>query len=234
MINKANDYTDLADKLIKLYDEDRLHQLEVFMDGIVKYIGSHPSLSRSKERIVHSFKSRLKDSGHLREKIIRKLESGRKINEENFFQQITDLAGVRILHLFQEDFGKIDEVVRRRVAEGDWWLAEQPKAYTWDPEAAEYFRKFNLNVQEKSTAYTSVHYLIRPKENSPICCELQVRTLFEEIWGEVDHKINYPVQIESIACREQLRVLSKIVGAGSRLLDSLQRVYDAESKRENT
>jgi ppGpp synthetase/RelA/SpoT-type nucleotidyltranferase len=60
-----------------------------------------------------------------------------------------------------------------------------------------------------------------------LCCEIQVRTLFEEIWGEVDHQINYPFPSKSIACREQIKVLSKIVGAGSRLLDSLQRVHHA-------
>jgi putative GTP pyrophosphokinase len=99
--------------------------------------------------------------------------------------------------------------------------------YTWDPEAAEYFKTFDLAVSEKPTSYTSVHYLIRPRKDSPLCCEVQVRTLFEEIWGEVDHQINYPVPSESIACREQIKVLSKIVGAGSRLLDALQRVHQA-------
>ncbi len=216
--------------LASLFDADRKHEFRIFMQGIVQYIGDHPALIRDSERVVHSFKSRLKDQEHLRKKIKRKLEDGRNITPENFFEQVTDLAGVRILHLVQGDFAKIDAVVRRRVADGDWFLSERPKAYTWDPEAATYFREFDLDVQEKSTAYTSVHYLIRPKEKSPICCELQVRTLFEEIWGEVDHKINYPVPSSSIACREQLRVLSKIVGAGSRLLDSLQRVYDAEKE----
>jgi len=33
--------------------------------------------------------------------------------------------------------------------------------------------------------YTSVHYLVKPKEESNIICEIQVETLFEEIWGEL-------------------------------------------------
>ena len=44
-----------------------------------------------------------------------------------------------------------------------------------------------------------------------ICCEIQVRTLFEEIWGEIDHTINYPHSTESIACKEQLKVLTKLI-----------------------
>jgi GTP pyrophosphokinase len=86
----------------------------------------------------------------------------------------------------------------------------------------------NAPLAQKPTAYTSVHYLVSPRPDSSICCEVQVRTLFEEIWGEVDHRINYPKPSESIACREQIQVLSKIVGAGSRLLDSLQRVHQAK------
>jgi ppGpp synthetase/RelA/SpoT-type nucleotidyltranferase len=164
---------------------------------------------------------------HLRDKITKKIAEGREINESNFFRQITDLAGVRILHLFQENFREIDGIIRQKIVDGDWVFNEHPKAYTWDPEAAEYFRTFDLTVSEKPTSYTSVHYLVRPRTDSPLCCEIQVRTLFEEIWGEVDHQINYPFPSKSIACREQIKVLSKIVGAGSRLLDSLQRVHHA-------
>lgn len=201
------------------------HDLAIFMEGVVKYIGMHPHLVVNGHHIVHSFKSRLKDREHLRAKIRRKAELGREINADNLFACVTDLAGVRILHLFQEDFNHIDKLIRRKVNDdGDWIFHKRPKAYTWDPEAAEYFKYFDLDVSEKATSYTSVHYLVRPRIDSPWCCEIQVRTLFEEIWGEVDHQINYPVPTPNVALREQIKVLSKIVGAGSRLLDSLKRV----------
>ena len=209
--------------LLVQYDNVR-HNLRIFMDGIASYIGTHPQLILTGKEIVHSYKSRLKDREHLRAKLIKKAAAGREINEDNFFGQITDLAGVRILHLYQDNFSEIDGVIRQKITDGDWVLHEQPKAYTWDPEAAEYFKKFDLEVVEKITSYTSVHYSVRPRLDSPLCCEVQVRTLFEEIWGEVDHRINYPEPSENVACREPIKVLSKIVGAGSRLLDSLQRV----------
>jgi ppGpp synthetase/RelA/SpoT-type nucleotidyltranferase len=177
---------------------------------------------------VHSYKSRLKDREHLREKISRKSTESDPVTPGNFFQRITDLAGVRILHLFQGEFCDIDRVIRKRIADGDWVLSEQAKAYTWDPDSADFFRKFDLDVSQKPTSYTSVHYLLRPRADSPICCELQVRTLFEEIWGEVDHRINYPNPSQNVACREQIAILSKLVGAGSRLLDALDRVHGNE------
>lgn len=214
------------DEILEIFDE-RSHSIKVFMEGVVKTIGEHPDLTDGDHRIVHSYKSRLKNREHLREKIGRKTADGKAITAENLFDEITDLAGVRILHLFQEDFGSIDAVIRTQLKNGDWVLAEQPKAYTWDPEAAVYFSNFDLEVVEKPSSYTSVHYLVRPRADSPQCCEIQVRTLFEEIWGEVDHQMNYPTPTDNLACKEQIMVLSKIVGAGSRLLDSLKRVHNS-------
>ncbi len=110
-----------------------------------------------------------------------------------------------------------------------WYFPEPPKAYTWDPESKQFFEGLEIEVQVKESFYTSVHYLIKPREDSPICCELQVRTLFEEIWGEVEHSINYPDKTSNIPCREQLLVLAKLVGAGSRLVDSIYRSLKGRS-----
>lgn len=100
-------------------------------------------------------------------------------------------------------------------------LVEAPKAYTWDPEAQGFFEGLGLEVLKKESFYTSVHYLVKQYEDSEICCEIQVRTLFEEIWGEVDHAINYPQKTGNEVCRDQILVLAKLIGAGSRLVDSI-------------
>lgn len=68
---------------------------------------------------------------------------------------------------------------------------------------------------------------------SDVTCETQVRTLFEEIWGEIDHTINYPHATNSIACKEQIRVLAKLVSTGTRLAGSIFRTYD-KYKNNNT
>ncbi len=60
-----------------------------------------------------------------------------------------------------------------------------------------------------------------PKSGSEIKCEVQVRTLYEEVWGEVEHSINYPYNCESMACKEQLKVLAQLTAAGTRLADSI-------------
>jgi putative GTP pyrophosphokinase len=209
------------ENLVTLYSRE-YHNIQTFMMGNVgQWLGTHPDLDAH----IHSFKSRMKDKAHLRDKIRRKSADGKKISPENFFQTFTDLGGVRILHLFQSDFSKIHSVITQRIEEKEWHLHENPIANTWDPEAEKFFRRLGLEVKIRDTFYTSVHYVIKPRQDSDkVFCEIQVRTLFEEIWGEVDHMINYPHSTENIALREQLMVLSKITGAGIRLLESIDRV----------
>jgi putative GTP pyrophosphokinase len=204
--------------------EDTCHEFKIFMDGVAQWFAQHPRLSTGDQPIIHSVKARLKNCDHLRDKLHRKWDDSAPVDGSNVFGRVTDLAGTRVLHLYQEQFAVIHREIMMKVETlKDWYLPEAPKAYTWDPESRQFFEELGIEVEVKESFYTSVHYLIKPREESPICCELQVRTLFEEIWGEVDHTINYPNQSEIAACREQILVLAKLVGAGSRLVDSIFR-----------
>jgi ppGpp synthetase/RelA/SpoT-type nucleotidyltranferase len=204
--------------------DDKKHEISLFMDGVSKWFTTHPKLQKTGLPTVHSVKMRLKDRDHLLEKINRKWSDETPIGPENLFQKVTDLAGVRVLHLYQDQFPIIHgEILEKVNGLKDWYLPEAPKAYTWDPESRKFYEDIGINVQVKESFYTSVHYVVRPREDSPICCEIQVRTLFEEIWGEVDHALNYPNPTTNVSCGEQLRVLAKLVGAGSRLVDAIFR-----------
>ena len=152
------------------------------------------------------------------------------IDDSNIFDIITDIAGVRILHLYQNQFPKIHEEILKQVDQREWYFFEPPKAYTWDPENESYYKSLCIDCEIKDSYYTSIHYIIQPKEISSIKCELQVRTLFEEIWGEIDHFLNYPVPTESISCREQLKVLARLSSTGTKLADSIFKSHDEYSK----
>jgi ppGpp synthetase/RelA/SpoT-type nucleotidyltranferase len=204
----------------------REHELSIYADGVRKFFLEHPKLTTGSFPIVHSVKHRMKNYDHLREKLNRKISDGRSITPDTVLKEITDIGGVRVLHLYQEQLTLIHNVIVEREKSKDWVLDETPKAYTWDPESVNYMEKLGLNVKQKDSFYTSVHYVVRPREGSDIACEIQVRTLFEEIWGEIDHTLNYPNPTESVPCREQLLVLAKLIGAGSRLVDSLFRTLE--------
>jgi ppGpp synthetase/RelA/SpoT-type nucleotidyltranferase len=68
--------------------------------------------------------------------------------------------------------------------------------------------------------HPSVHYVVEPHW-AEWACEIQVRTLAEELWGETSHTINYPHETESIACREQLASLARVASGRRRLVDSI-------------
>ncbi|ELS3556853.1 GTP pyrophosphokinase family protein [Vibrio vulnificus] len=198
------------------------HVFERFMKGVVDIFTLEPDLNTSHNPTIYTVKSRLKDPEHLRDKLKRKEDGQDPITVDNVFERITDFAGVRVLHMYQDQFKQIHELIMSQ----DWHIKETPVAYSWDPESTEHFRDLGLEPKIKPSYYTSIHYLVQPKEGADICCEIQVRTLFEEIWGEIDHTINYPHPVDSIACKEQLRVLSKLVSTGTRLADSIFRTYN--------
>ena len=66
-----------------------------------------------------------------------------------------------------------------------------------------------------------------------ITCEVQVRTLMEEVWGEVDHKLNYPVPTQILALKEQLKVLARVTSSASRLVDSIFLTHEDATRDEN-
>jgi ppGpp synthetase/RelA/SpoT-type nucleotidyltranferase len=197
------------------------HEFELFMEAVGGLFLKHPKIATDPFPIVHSIRKRIKNDDHLREKLVRKASKGDDVTPSNCFEKITDYAGIRVLHLRQDDFEKIKTVIDEKIARGDWHLFERPIAYTWDPEYEQYFLKLGCRCERKESFYTSVHFVVKPRPDSPLTCEIQVRTLFEEIWGEIDHQLNYPHPTPSPSCEEQLRVLAKVVGAGSRLVTSI-------------
>lgn len=206
---------------ILLFQEYR-DRFAIFEQQVCAFFKNSKILNSSPFPLIHSYKSRLKDLSHLEDKLNRKWEKGEFVTPENFFQEITDLCGVRVLHLSHEQFPSIHQEIMRNITDyKDWVLHETPKAYIWDKEKEDIYRELGLNVQTKDSNYTSMHYVVRPNKDSFISCEIQVRTLFEEVWGEIDHEINYPHKTDSIACKEQIKVLSKLVNTGSRLADAI-------------
>lgn len=213
-------------EMVDLYRQKK-KLFEFFLQSVQSSFATDPALNSGIPTVIHSLRARLKDEDHLAKKIARKRADGKAINPENLFTTVTDLAGLRVLHLHQDQFQEIHEFIAKKIKTKTWKLLEKPVAYTWDPESVDFFKSFKLRTEVKPSYYTSVHYLLTPgnEEGSGICCEVQVRTLFEEAWGEIDHSINYPSPTKNIANIEQLRVLSKLVSTGSRLADAIFKVH---------
>ncbi|HNR64658.1 MAG TPA: (p)ppGpp synthetase [Atribacterota bacterium] len=211
---------DIRDKILEIFLSEKF-SIDQFHKRLINYFADNPKLSKTAFPIIHSIKFRIKDINHLKEKLDRKDNSDNPITENNFFDRITDLAGIRILHLYPSHFEQIHNEIMSQTHAGEWFLFEPPIAYTWDPVLEKIFKGLEINTEIKESYYTSVHYILMPQKISKIKCEVQVRTLFEEIWGEIDHSMSYPKKSDSVSCIEQLKVLSSLSATGSRLLESI-------------
>lgn len=215
-------------EILQVYDEN-FDSLNLFYKTVRSFFEG-----RSLSKVVHSIRHRIKDTDHLLEKIERKNEDDfqrvpekrrGEINKDNFFERVTDIAGVRVLHLHLSQCKTIHGEIMKKVDEQEFVLFEEPKAYTWDPESNNFFNSLGIHTENKDSFYTSIHYVLKPNSRNKATCEVQVRTLLEEVWGEIDHTLNYPKLVTDDHCREQIRVLARLVGAGSHLADSIMKRY---------
>lgn len=173
--------------------------------------------------VIHTLKYRVKSDTSLRDKIRRKYD--RVHNGESLRDIITDFVGVRVLVLFSHQLETIHNFINSNIGPNGVQLFEAPKAYTWDPEMKSFFERLGLICEAKDSLYTSLHYVVKPNTQSTLTCEIQVRTLYEEIWGEIDHMINYPYLSTNTHCVEQLKVLARLTTTGSKLLDSIYKSH---------
>ncbi len=196
-----------------------------FAEGLIDHLGTNDELSP----YIHFIKYRVKDPDHLRKKIERKaLERKRNnkkpnIDKNNLFTEITDLTGVRILHLHTEQIQEINRIILSIVQKNQYILVEGPTATCWDVEYKNLFEEIGISAHTQESMYISVHYIIKANSENNITAELQVRTLMEEVWGEVSHRVNYPDESTVPACRDQLKVLARFTSGCTRLVDSIFR-----------
>ncbi len=166
---------------------------------------------------VHSVRWRIKDTKHLIEKIVRKRAAGIEkylnITTKNYHEIVTDLVGIRAIHLFKEDLLEIDKKIR-----SNWNLSETPIIYIREGDAKDEKLNENFTIEKHDFGYRSAHYVI---ESSPskqkITAELQVRTIFEEGWSEIDHSLRYPNHSENSDIKSILTIFNRMAGSADEI-----------------
>jgi len=157
--------------LRRIYEEKRL-QYERLLNLVTLVINS--ALERNHLKI-HSMTKRVKDYSSF-------LEKGERKRYKDPFKQCTDLAGCRVICLF---LSQVDQI--KKIVEQEFEVVEMT-----DKRSVKKFDQFG---------YLSLHMLIRiPKsrskfiECSDLCdlaCEVQIRTILQEAWAEIEHHLNY-------------------------------------------
>ena len=180
-------------------------------DFIANILRSHP--------MVHSVKSRIKEPNRLIEKIIRKtgdrkLKYGKdfQFNLDNYKNEINDLIGIRVIHIFKDQWQDIHEFITKT------WKVIEVTANVREGDNTKKFEELNIEVRSRISGYRSVHYLVEfYPTNEKVIAEIQVRTIFEEGYGEIDHRLRYShVEIPEIL-KSNLLLFNRIAGSADEM-----------------
>ena len=178
---------------------------------------------------VHSVRSRIKDIEHLIEKIIRKkVEDNKDINVGNYLIEITDIIGIRALHVFKKDYLILHNQILKEYKNS---LCENVhiKLRDGDDESIyeEIIKKDDPKI-EKNAVYRSIHYVIN--YNNEVRIEIQTRTIFEEGWSEANHKTIYKKNINNDLLIFSSSILSSLAGNCDSIAELMRKV---DNKIEN-
>lgn len=198
------------------------------------------NILRSSEK-VHSVKSRLKEPDRLIEKVIRKTEDRRKkhgsdfnFTVDNYKDEINDLIGIRVLHIFKDQWRDIHEFITKT------WKVIEITANVRDGDNTEAFHELNIEVKERVSGYRSVHYLVELNftHNESTIAEIQVRTIFEEGYGEIDHRLRYSHHEIPDILKSNLMLFNRLVGSADEmasLINNLSKEWTSkEEEYKNT
>ena len=220
------------DRAIKHFVEHR-HLFVTFAESLVPCFTNHPELGK----LIQFIKHRIKDEDSLRAKLERLTVSAEPelvsdpVDESNLFEKVSDLAGLRIIHLHTDQLMRIHPLIREVLEEQRLAMAGPPTAYCWDVEYQKLFENIGLKTVRRESMYTTVHYDIVANQRTKIKCELQVRSLMDEVWGEVSHRVNYPRESPSTTCQDQLKVLARLTSGCGRLVDSIFKTHHETQRR---
>jgi len=167
---------------------------------------------------VHSLRIRLKEPEHLIEKIIRKKieDNTINVNQKNYKDKVTDLIGVRALHLFKKDWVLIHNFIT-----SNWDFHEKPTANVRKGDTEDVIKIFQdegCTINEHKFGYRSVHYIVKSKPAKNLhLAEIQVRTIFEEGFSEIDHRIRYPYDLDNVILAYFLAIFNRLAGSADEM-----------------
>ncbi len=184
-----------VDEVIKKYVAEQMGTYRLLSEKTQELLSS---ILSSNGIVSHSITNREKDPEKLREKITIETK-----DYDNPLNQITDLAGVRIITYFPSDMDKIVPLIE--------------KEFKVDP-------KHSVDKRFSSDpaifGYASVHLVaqfIPERLKLPeyalfkgMKCEIQVRTILQHAWAEIEHDLGFKTQ--NAVPRQIRRHFSRLAG----------------------
>jgi ppGpp synthetase/RelA/SpoT-type nucleotidyltranferase len=179
-VQPAFDFDDHRRKAVEAYEKVR-RRYEDCAEAVYTVLKTTLSVEGLK---VHSIEPRAKAPDSLGRKAATPAEDDPdRPKYDDPLGQITDLAGVRVITYLLEDVERVNAVIEREF------------------DVVEKSNKSGLLEEEQKLGYQSIHYLVRfaePRCSLPeyarfmhMVTEVQVRTILQHAWAEIEHDIQY-------------------------------------------
>jgi ppGpp synthetase/RelA/SpoT-type nucleotidyltranferase len=170
---------------------------------------------------VHSIEVRAKSIESFRRKISQVGETGPgEPAPKDPLAEITDLAGVRVITFFPRTLVEVDRILHEQF------------------EVIEIDDKSEMLKEGDKFGYHSVHYLAKLLPNrtelaeygrfTDLVAEIQVRTILQHAWAEIEHDIQYKsVEAMPAAVRRRFVMLAGLLELADR---EFQAIHDEDQK----
>lgn len=163
----------------------------------------------------YAFRTRVKPVDKLIEKVQRKIQK----NDQYDLLSITDVVGLRVVTLFRQDMEVVARKILGMICDArnnvfQERLIEEVIIYAVDHKhdsivqlikssVTDFISEDQIKIEESEAGYSSIHIVTRYgadlSHDLPTCdfsgykipVEIQIRTVFEDAWGEIDHKYGY-------------------------------------------
>lgn len=219
-----------VEKVGKIVDGD-LRDLMFFFSGSYQEDNISLEIEPCKEKRfkvpVYLTKSRVKEVESVY------LKTKRRSLDLSDFQ---DVGGLRLLCLFEKD---IYDVFRYFLTlfDDDKYEFIDCKVYNWSDSVVR--NRLNLLVArsevkkkikfvKKLSGYKSIHCIVKRKASGSLPIEIQIRTLLQDVWGELEHALSYKKGSVHPHIKKSFYLLSKDLQNADDLLSHLRDISDKE------
>jgi putative GTP pyrophosphokinase len=163
-----------VEKMLSDYDAKlALHEsFRATCEGLIR------QLLRMDNLRLHSITSRVKERSHLAEKLSRLGKDYAELSD------VTDVVGIRVITHFEDDVDRIAEVVLREFRIDLSHSIDKREAL--DPDRFGYISLHFVGSMREDRAALPEY-----REFAGVPCEIQVRSILQHAWAEIEHDLGY-------------------------------------------
>ncbi|MBF0516811.1 MAG: hypothetical protein HQK97_06790 [Nitrospirae bacterium] len=157
----------------------------------------------------------------------------KKDNGRTGLTDIKDYAGYRILCFFEQDIVRVHEYIYDTFSKDRKFQLIEIKVFNW----AKFYDSIKPSATDglyitnrlKGSGYKSVHYILECDDGQHYI-EIQLRTLVQDVWGELEHHMAYKQGNVNEHINDSFVLLAKRLETIDNLLSNLNDIKEKEHK----